>query len=80
MGDDNRSMLDRVEQYRQLVLRYEALDEVIDDFLMAHGGTMEKMSPEDLSRYRDLARQRDDLQNEMRVLERELSLDEENGN
>ncbi len=40
---------------------YEALDEEIDTLIMAHGGTSEQMPPEDLERYRELARQRDEL-------------------
>ncbi|MDZ4764618.1 MAG: hypothetical protein SGI73_08700 [Chloroflexota bacterium] len=67
----------QVQTYRQLVLRYEALDEEIDALIMAHGGTSEKMPAADLRRYRDLARQRDELLNEMRLMEHQLLLDED---
>jgi hypothetical protein len=70
----------QVEGYRQLVLRYEALDEEIDALIMSHGGTSDKMPIDDLRRYRQLARERDEVLNEMRMLEHELSLDNEDEN
>ena len=66
MGDNDSDILQQVQYYRKVVLIYEALDEEIDKLIMAHGGTSDKMSPEDLERYRELARQRDELHNEMR--------------
>lgn len=70
----------QVQQYQALVMRYEALDHEIDALIMAYGGTSDKMPAADFSRYRDLARQRDDVLNEMRLIEHQLSLDEdENG-
>jgi hypothetical protein len=75
MGDDD--LKTQVAAYQKLVLRYEALDEEIDALIMAHGGTSEKMPPDDLTRYRALARERDELQNEMRMLEHQLRLDDE---
>lgn len=77
MAHPNDDMLDQVEQYRQLVLQYEALDAEIDALIMASGGLMENLSPEELARYRDLAQQRDELLNEMRVLEQQLLPDDE---
>jgi hypothetical protein len=77
MGDHDSDVLRQVQQYRQVVLQYEALDEEIDTLIMAHGGTSEKMPAEDLQRYRALARQRDDLLNEMRAMEQLLLDDEE---
>jgi hypothetical protein len=44
---------------------------------MAYGGVPEKMSPAALQRYRDLARRRDELQNDMRVMEQQLQLDDD---
>jgi hypothetical protein len=73
----NSGDLHRVQQYRKIVLLYEALDAQIDELIMAHGGTSEHMSAEALSRYRELARKRDEMLNDMRVLEHELRLDEE---
>jgi hypothetical protein len=77
MSDDQRDALHRVQEYRKIVLLYEALDKQIDDLIMTYGGVMEKMPPEALTRYRELARQRDDMQNDMRALEQELQIDEE---
>jgi hypothetical protein len=76
MSENERSALHRVQQYRKIVLLYEALDKEIDDLIMAHGGFADKMPPEALERYRGLARRRDDLQNEMRAMEHELNIDE----
>ncbi len=66
-----------VQKYQQLVLAYEKLDHEIDNLIMAHGGTSDKMPPAALSAYRALARQRDDVQNDMRELEQELNFDDE---
>jgi hypothetical protein len=77
MADDERSVLHQVQAYRKLVLLYEALDQEIDDLIMAYGGVPEKMSPAALQRYRDLARRRDELQNDMRVMEQQLQLDDD---
>lgn len=76
MAEEERGALHRVQEYRKIVLLYEALDQQIDELIMAHGGHADKMPSEALVRYRDLARRRDDLQNEMRALELELNLDE----
>ncbi len=71
--DDTRQ---RIEIYRELVLRYEKLDEEIDAYIARHG-SIEQMDDEYLAHYRTMARQREDLQNEMRMLEHQLKLDEE---
>jgi hypothetical protein len=77
MPDDDRDALRRVQEYRKLVLLYEALDKQIDDLIMANGGLAENMSALDLARYRKLARQRDEVQNDMRALEQDLQMGEE---
>ena len=64
--------LHQVQKYRKLVLLYEALNSQIDALLMQHGGVTENMPPESIAQYRKLARQRDDVQNEMRELEQIL--------
>lgn len=69
---EERNPLRDVQQYRKLVLLYEALDAEIDKLIMAHGGRSEDMPPADHERYRELARKRDDVQNEIRVMEQEL--------
>lgn len=76
MSNDDRDMLERVQQYRQLVLRYEALDAEIDALIMSHGGASEKLPKEAFERYRTLARERDEVHNEMRLLEQQLLDDE----
>lgn len=76
LEDDSSSVLHEVQEYRKIVLMYEATDAEIDKLIMAHGGSSDKMSPDDLARYRHLARQRDELLNEMRLLERRLLSDE----
>lgn len=73
-GHDSRGL---IERYQALVARYEALDTEIDDLLMAHGGHTEDLPTVDLRRYRALARERDDLESEIRTLEQQLNLDED---
>ena len=75
MPDENGDSLALVQKYQALVIEYEALDKEIDALIMAHGGSSEKMPSEDLERYRDLARKRDDVQGEMHELEMELNID-----
>ena len=75
MPDEKGDSLALVQKYQALVLEYEALDKEIDALIMAHGGSSEKMPPEDLEHYRDLARKRDDVQGEMHELEMELNID-----
>jgi isopentenyl phosphate kinase len=74
--ETQQDTLARVRRYRSLVLEYEALDEQIDALIMAHGGTSNGMTEADHIAYRRLADQRDDVQNEMRALERELAIDD----
>ncbi len=76
MLNEKGDSLALVQKYQELVLVYEALDKEIDALIMAHGGSSEKIPPEDLARYRHLARRRDDVQGEMHELEMELNIDE----
>jgi hypothetical protein len=73
---EEKDLLHQVQNYRKIVLLYEALDEEIDKLIMTHHGSTEKMSETDIARYRDLARQRDDLLNEMRAIENQLHIDD----
>ncbi|MBL8147833.1 MAG: hypothetical protein JNL34_15755 [Anaerolineae bacterium] len=66
-----------VQHYQALVARYEALDEEIDALLMMHGGHTEDMPYIDLAHYRKLARERDELESEMRAVEQQLNLNDE---
>ncbi|HVO71663.1 MAG TPA: hypothetical protein VMT24_16555 [Aggregatilineaceae bacterium] len=77
-GSDDPGDVGRVQEYQRLVLEYEALDEQIDELLERHHGTAEKMSPDDLKRYRELARRRDDVHNRMKVLEQRIFQDDDN--
>jgi hypothetical protein len=72
----DKDLLDKVQTYRDLVLTYERLNAEISQLLTENDGATENMSREDVQRYRVLARQRDEVLNEMRVLERQL-LDED---
>jgi hypothetical protein len=76
VADEGSDLRQQVEDYRRIVLQYEALDEEIDALLASHGGDAEAMSLEELERYRALARQRDDLFNDIRMLEQTLLHDE----
>ncbi len=69
--------LQMVRQYRQLVEDYEAIDSRIDALIMSNKGKSEDMSAEDRRLYRDLARKRSEILNEMRLLERQLNLMED---
>ncbi|MCY4537590.1 MAG: hypothetical protein OXE52_05090 [Chloroflexi bacterium] len=64
-----------VQRYRELVGNYESLDKRIDDLIMRHGGGTESMSEADFESYRELARLRTEVQNEMRILEQQLEID-----
>ena len=77
MGENDSEILQQVQYYRKVVLQYEALDKEIDTLIMKHGGTSDQMPPEDLERYRALARQRDELHNEMRAIEQQLLDDDD---
>ncbi len=74
MADDTktREQLRDVQEYRKLVLLYEALDAEIDKLIMTYGGHSEDMPEADFERYRILARQRDELQNDIRATEHRL--------
>jgi len=69
MSDDMRQ---QITQYDQLVQKYHALDEQIDNLLHAHQGHSENLSDSSRQKYRQLARERDDIFNQMRTMEQEL--------
>ncbi len=66
----------QIEFYRQVVLDYERVNAEIDALIMQNHGGTEDMSPADLSTYRNLASQRDDLYNQMKALEELLLSDD----
>jgi uncharacterized protein (DUF3084 family) len=70
----------QVETYKQLVARYEQLDEQIDAFLNdKKAQTGKLLNPEDRTRYLEMKRERDEVESEMRVLEEQMNLDDETG-
>lgn len=75
MGEDGA--LHEVQEYRKLVLLYEAIQKKINELITTSGGGTEQMSDPDRQRYRELAGQRDELQNEMRILEQRLLNEDE---
>ncbi|MBK8026370.1 MAG: hypothetical protein IPK19_34520 [Chloroflexi bacterium] len=77
LTDESGDLQSQIAHYREVVLRYEALDEEIDALIMSYGGSSDKMPPHDLNRYRLLARARDELFSEMRALEQTLDLDDD---
>lgn len=72
----NDDMLAQVQHYRDLQLRYEALDSEIDALLAAHKSATGGLSGADLAAYRDLFQQRADVLNDMRIMEQILFEDE----
>ena len=74
-GPQESEQLKLVRRYRELVGDYESLDKRIDDLIMRHGGGTESMSEADFEAYRELARRRTEVQNEMRMLEQQLEID-----
>lgn len=72
MDDESSNVLSEVQEYRKIVLMYEAVDAEIDRLIMAHNGSSENLSAADRERYIHLAHQRDELFNEMHLLERRL--------
>lgn len=75
MVDDDMDTISKVELYRDIVLNYERINSQIAELFTSYGSDPAEMSAEDRERYRQLARERDDLQNHMRYLESQL-LDE----
>ncbi len=77
MADSDRELLHKVQQYRKMVLVYEALNAQIDALLAAFRGDPSQMPPEEKLRYRELAQKRDELFNDMHTLEQELHIDDD---
>lgn len=71
------NMREQVEKYNQLVQQYHELDEQIDTLLMQYDGHTENMPDEAMRQYRNLARQRDDVFNNMKAMEQTLFVDED---
>lgn len=68
---------EEIQHYKQLVDAYHALDEKIDALLTRYGGHTENMPAEAMEAYRQLARERDDVFNEMRMMEQSLLSDQQ---
>jgi hypothetical protein len=69
-------LLQSITTYQDLVIRYEGVHADINSLIHAHGGATEHMSDFEITQYRSLARQRDELLNEMRYLEQLLNIDD----
>ena len=74
MAKNESGQLAMVQRYRKLVEAYEALDHQIDELVTASRGRADQMSAADLRTYRQLARKRSELLNDMRLLEQQLNL------
>ena len=74
MSEDKSDQLALVQRYQILVEAYEALDRRIDELVSASRVPRAEMSAADLRQYRELARQRAELLNDMRLLEQQLDL------
>lgn len=74
MPPEDSGALALVRQYRQLVEAYEALDSRIDELVTASRGDTNEMSADDLRQYREWARKRNELLNDMRLIEQQLNL------
>ncbi len=77
MSEEANNNLELVQQYNKLVLEYEALDEQIDNLIMANGGGTERMSEANVKQYREWAQHRTEILNEMRILEQQLQMDDD---
>jgi hypothetical protein len=77
MMSSDPDMSSLIAKYRAVVEQYEQIDEDIDGLIMRYEGKSELMPPEDLERYRTLARRRDEIFNEMRSLEQQLLIDDD---
>lgn len=75
MPDNGNDTHVRVDLYRQIVLEYERINAEIAA-LFARGGGSDHLTDADRTRYRQLSRRRDELQNEMRLLEQQLLNDD----
>jgi hypothetical protein len=65
-----------ITTYQDLVTRYESAHSNINALIHAHGGATEHMTETEIMQYRALARERDELLNEMRYLEQLLNIDD----
>ncbi|HEX2621887.1 MAG TPA: hypothetical protein VHL11_17140 [Phototrophicaceae bacterium] len=77
MTEPDNNALNSMQVYRNLVLQYEAAHAEVNALFHRHSDGSETMTDDELIHYRELARKRDELYNEMRVLEQQL-LDDEN--
>jgi hypothetical protein len=66
----------RVQTYQQIVQIYEELDHEIDSLIMKYDGASKNMPDAVLMKYREMARRRSELRNEMRILEQDLFSDD----
>lgn len=77
MNQQPDNLQDQIREYQTIVKQYETLDAEIDSLIMRNRGASENMSLEDREHYRQLAAQRTELLNQIRILENELFKDDD---
>ncbi len=60
---------EQAQAYQALVLQYEDTNRAIQVLIAAYGGHTENMPPDAMQRYRDLAQQRDVLDNQIKAIQ-----------
>jgi type I restriction-modification system DNA methylase subunit len=77
---DEYDLSGQIEQYKKLVERYELLNAEIQLLITTakENNPDKELSPEDMKRYREIARERDEAFSEMRALQR-LLMDDTSG-
>lgn len=60
---------EQAQTYQALVLRYESLGTQIQTLIEKHGGHSENIPPDEMTLYRRLAEQRDDLYGQIKEIE-----------
>jgi len=73
MADNSQ---ETAQQYRQLVEDYESIGEDIQILIRKYGGHTENMTPDAMRQYRQLATQRDELYNKIKIIEADWFKDE----
>jgi len=80
MSEDNE-LRGQIDTYKKLVERYELLNAEIQLLITTakESNPDKELSPQDLKRYREIARERDEAFSEMRALQRQLMADDTTG-
>lgn len=78
---ENNDLRGQIESYKKLVERYELLNAEIQLLITTakESSPDRELSPDDLKRYREMARERDEAFSEMRALQSQLMADDTTG-